>query len=72
MRRLHLHPVAWVVLGVVLLGSLAIAVCGLRDDLATADDRVALTGLHPLRLPHHRTCGFPHPAIADRAVLTGQ
>jgi hypothetical protein len=26
-------------------------------------DRVELTGLHPLALPHHRTCGFPHPAV---------
>ena len=26
-------------------------------------DRVALTGLRPSGLPHHRTCGFPHPAV---------
>ena len=37
MRRQNLHRVAWVVFGAVLLGSLVIAVCGLRDDLAPAD-----------------------------------
>jgi hypothetical protein len=26
-------------------------------------DRVEITGLRPLSLPHHRTCGFPHPAV---------
>ena len=26
-------------------------------------DRVGLTGLRPPALPHHRTCGFPHPAV---------
>ena len=26
-------------------------------------DRVGLTGLRPSALPHHRTCGFPHPAV---------
>ncbi len=25
--------------------------------------RVGLTGLRPSALPHHRTCGFPHPAV---------
>ncbi len=24
---------------------------------------MALTGLRPSGLPHHRTCGFPHPAV---------
>jgi methylisocitrate lyase len=28
-----------------------------------AADRVGLTGLRPSALPHHRTCGFPHPAV---------
>ncbi len=37
MRRQNLRRVAWVIFGAVLLGSLAIAVCGLRDDLAPAD-----------------------------------
>jgi hypothetical protein len=26
-------------------------------------DRVEMTGLRPLPLPHHGTCGFPHPAV---------
>jgi hypothetical protein len=26
-------------------------------------DRVESRGLRPVTLPHHRTCGFPHPAI---------
>ena len=26
-------------------------------------ERVGVTGLRPSPLPHHRTCGFPHPAI---------
>ena len=28
-------------------------------------DRVGLTGLRPSALPHHRTCGFPHPAVEE-------
>jgi hypothetical protein len=32
-------------------------------------DRVELTGLHPLALPHHRTCGFPHPAVESSGFL---
>ena len=26
-------------------------------------DRLGVTGLRPSPLPHHRTCGFPHPAV---------
>jgi hypothetical protein len=26
-------------------------------------ERVGVTGLRPSPLPHHRTCGFPHPAV---------
>ena len=26
-------------------------------------NRVEMTGLRPSSLPHHRTCGFPHPAV---------
>ena len=26
-------------------------------------DPVGHRGLHPGALPHHRTCGFPHPAV---------
>jgi hypothetical protein len=29
----------------------------------SVDDRVEVTGLRPLPLPHHRTCGLPHPAV---------
>ena len=25
-----------------------------------------MTGLRPSPLPHHRTCGFPHPAVGTR------
>ena len=28
-----------------------------------AYDRVEVTGLRPLPLPHHRTCGLPHPTV---------
>ena len=31
-------------------------------------DRVEVTGLRPPPLPHHRTCGFPHPAIEPGGV----
>ena len=33
------------------------------DEKNKAIDRVGLTGLRPSALPHHRTCGFPHPAV---------
>ena len=26
-------------------------------------DRMGPRGLRPVTLPHHRTCGFPHPAV---------
>jgi Fic family protein len=32
-------------------------------DARRAPDRVGVTGLRPSPLPHHRTCGFPHPAV---------
>ncbi len=32
-------------------------------------DRVGLTGLRPSALPHHRTCGFPHPAVGLMRLL---
>lgn len=32
-------------------------------------DRVEVAGLRPPPLPHHRTCGFPHPAIEPCGVL---
>ncbi len=34
-------------------------------------DRVGLTGLRPSALPHHRTCGFPHPAVGPGHRLRG-
>jgi hypothetical protein len=33
------------------------------DGVAVDRNRVGLTGLRPSALPHHRTCGFPHPAV---------
>jgi hypothetical protein len=27
------------------------------------DDRMGTRGFRPVSLPHHRTCGFPHPAV---------
>jgi len=30
---------------------------------ALSADRVGCRGLRPGTLPHHRTCGFPHPAV---------
>src|SRR5713101_6105823 len=32
-------------------------------------DRVGCRGLRPGTLPHHRTCGFPHPAVGPSRVL---
>jgi len=32
-------------------------------------DRVGRRGLRPGTLPHHRTCGFPHPAVERSGVL---
>ena len=34
-------------------------------------DRVGHRGLHPGTLPHHRTCGFPHPAVERSGPLRG-
>ncbi|MCU0836466.1 MAG: hypothetical protein MUC77_18845, partial [Chromatiaceae bacterium] len=34
-----------------------------RGSFRLTQDRVGLTGLRPSALPHHRTCGFPHPAV---------
>ena len=31
-------------------------------------DRVGLTGLRPSALPHHRTCGFPHPVVEPSSL----
>ena len=33
-------------------------------------DRVGIAGLRLLSLPHHRTCGFPHPAVERSGLLT--
>jgi hypothetical protein len=35
-------------------------------------DRVEVTGLRPLPLPHHRTCGFPHPAVGPGGSMLPQ
>ncbi len=43
------------------LGSIAIVTArqdGLLRGRLLATDRVGVTGLRPLPLPHHRTCGF--------------
>jgi len=34
-------------------------------------DRVGCRGLRPGTLPHHRTCGFPHPAVERSCLLHG-
>ena len=34
-----------------------------RDPLPTARDRVGSRRLRTVTLPHHRTSGFPHPAV---------
>ena len=34
-----------------------------------AGDRLGVTGLRPSPLPHHRTCGFPHPAVGTNGLL---
>ena len=36
---------------------------------AALRDRVGSAGFRPLTLPHHRTCGFPHPAIEPSGGL---
>src|SRR5882724_2001281 len=33
-------------------------------------DRVGCIGLRLCTLPHHRTCGFPHPAIEGSGPVT--
>jgi len=40
-----------------------------RNPKPHADDRVGCRGLRPGTLPHHRTCGFPHPAVGLSRVL---
>ncbi len=35
-------------------------------------DRVGSRGLRPVSLPHHRTCGFPHPAVETGGVMSPQ
>ena len=42
--------------------------CTRNDDLnifsfRLPSDRVESRGFRPVTLPHHRTCGFPHPAV---------
>ena len=34
-----------------------------RNNNVVRNDRVESRGLRPVTLPHHRTCGFPHPAV---------
>ena len=34
---------------------------------ALLGDRMGSRGLRPVTLPHHRTCGFPHPAVETGA-----
>ena len=36
------------------------------------NDRVECRGLRPGTLPHHRTCGFPHPAVEASVLTTRQ
>ncbi len=36
------------------------------------NDRVEVTVLLPSPLPHHRTCGFPHPAVGPSGVKLPQ
>jgi len=38
---------------------------------ASLVDRVGSRGLRPVTLPHHRTCGFPHPAVEPAALRAG-
>ena len=35
-------------------------------------DRVEVTGLRPSPLPHHRTSGFPHPAVGPGDLTCGR
>ena len=41
----------------------------LEQLVATTGDRVGSRGLRPVTLPHHRTCGLPHPAVEQRPTL---
>ena len=36
---------------------------GLFEELGRSDVRVGYRGLRPGTLPHHRTYGFPYPAV---------
>ena len=42
-----------------------------RQPKDFSGDRVGSAGLRPLTLPHHRTCGFPHPAVEPLSLLSG-
>ena len=51
MLQVHIFEIAFVKLGLTPEVSVLIL------------NRVEVTGLRPLPLPHHRTCGFPHTAV---------
>lgn len=36
--------------------------------LRSSQDRLGVTGLHPLPLPNHRICSFPHPAVEPSKI----
>ena len=43
---------------------------GRASGKAGLKNRVEWLGLRPATLPHHRTCGFPHPAIERSGLYT--
>ena len=48
-------------------------ICIRTGSAAEAADWVECRGLRPgTTLPHHRTCGFPHPAVERRFHFTGK
>jgi hypothetical protein len=45
------------------LGAFVVMPNHVHGIIVITPDRVGPTGLRPSALPHHRTCGFPHPAV---------
>jgi len=42
---------------------------GKRDPQPGETNRVEVTESRPSPLPHHRTCGFPHPAVGTSSLI---
>ena len=59
--EIALEVAPWLLGGLLIAGLIKAWIPEAR--LARWLDRMGLRGLRPAALPHHRTCGFPHPAV---------